>query len=69
MKKTDQETGQATVARRDFLKTLGLASGAAAAVAATNATVASASEPRDSKKGSGYQETDHVRAYYDRARF
>jgi len=68
MKKTETKT-EATVGRRDFLKTVGLASGVAVAATAANATVAEASEPKHSQDGSGYRETDHVRTYYDRARF
>jgi len=54
--------------RREFLKTAGLATGAAAAVtlATTKADAkATAAEP----KKSGYRETEHVRTYYDLARF
>lgn len=68
MKTKGTESGKAGVGRRDFLRTIGLASGVAAAAAATAAKPAVAAETSESK-GSGYQETDHVRAYYDRARF
>jgi len=54
--------------RRDFFKKAGLGAGAAAvAVAASKAgAVEVASSP---PKGSGYTETDHVRKFYELARF
>ena len=53
--------------RRDFFKKAGLGAGAAAvAVTASKASAAEAPKPA---KGSGYTETDHVRKYYDLARF
>ena len=53
--------------RRDFFKKAGLGAGAAAvAVTASKAGAVEAPQP---KKGSGYTETDHVRKYYDLARF
>ena len=55
--------------RRDFFKKAGLGAGAAAiAVTASKAgAVEAVSTP--SEKGSGYTETDHVRKYYELARF
>ena len=56
--------------RREFLKRAGLATGAAGV-----ATVALSSKPVQAKvsKGeasqSGYQETEHVKKYYELARF
>ena len=70
MKKTETETGkEAVVGRRGFLRAVGLASGVAAAAAVVSTPEAKASGPKDSQGGSGYSETDHVRTYYDRARF
>ena len=53
--------------RRDFFKKAGFGAGAAAiAVTASPAGAVEASQP---SKGSGYTESDHVRKYYDLARF
>ena len=54
--------------RRDFFKKAGLGAGAAAiTVTASQAgAVEAVSSP---SKGSGYSETDHVRKYYELARF
>jgi nitrous oxide reductase len=55
--------------RRDFLKAAGLTGGAAglAAVALTTKS-AKAAVPETGAK-SGYQETEHVKKYYELARF
>ena len=55
--------------RRDFLKAASLTGGAAgvAAVALTSKS-AKAAVPESGDK-SGYQETDHVKKYYELARF
>lgn len=56
--------------RRQFIKTMGAAGGAVAAVAVVGEASAEVTEaPKSEVKGSqGYQKTDHVRAYYDSAR-
>ena len=55
-----------TVARRDFFRqAVGLgAAGAAAALGATSANAGQVSEETQ-----GYRETDHVKTYYELARF
>ncbi len=55
--------------RRDFLKAAGIAGGAAgvAAMALTSKS-AKAAVPETGSK-SGYQETEHVKKYYELARF
>jgi nitrous oxide reductase len=65
MAKTDTKS----LPRREFLKAAGV-TGAAAGVAAVtlSGTDANAAAP-DSRKTSGYQETDHVKTYYELARF
>lgn len=65
---------QTTVDRRSFLRTVGLGAGAAGAAAALAAGTASAEASTEStdptgKKDAGYRKTDHVRRYYDLARF
>lgn len=55
--------------RRDFLKAAGIAGGAAGlAAAALTTTSAKAAEP-EAGKGSGYRETEHIRKYYESARY
>ncbi len=66
-----QQKSEATdTGRRQFIKAMGVAGGAVAAVAVAGEAVAEvADEPKTETKGSqGYRETDHVRAYYDSAR-
>lgn len=56
------------VARRDLLKLAGLGGVAgAAAVAASGGKAEAAVE--SGRKNAGYRETEHVRKYYDLARF
>ena len=56
--------------RRDFLKVAGLASGALGAVAASlYSEPAKAEAADDARRASGYRETEHVRTYYQLARF
>lgn len=59
--------------RRGFLKTLGLAGGAAAAAAAPAAAQAQAPRPRKEteaeKVAARYRETDHVKAFYSTNRY
>lgn len=54
--------------RRDALKAIGLGVGVAGA-AAVASTPAKALDTGAEKKGAGYRETDHVKTYYDLARF
>lgn len=64
----DQKDDKA-VPRRQFLKTAGLAAGAAGVAAvALKPTTAAAAMEKDGKS-SGYRETEHVRTYYKLARF
>jgi len=53
--------------RRDFLKLAGVATVSGGAALATGGTAAEARVTE--KEADGYRETDHVRAYYDSARF
>lgn len=56
------------VARRDLLKLAGLGGVAgAAAVAASGGRAEAAAEA--GSKGAGYRETEHVRTYYELAKF
>ena len=64
--KTRKENQQ--VARRDLLKIAGLGGVAGAAAVATSAGKAEAAAKLDTKS-SGYRETEHVRTYYDLAKF
>ena len=63
-----KDTTKKSSSRRDALKVLGLGVGVAGA-AALASTPAKALDPSAKKGGAGYQETDHVKTYYDLARF
>ena len=56
--------------RRDFLKRLGVAGTAAGAIAVTGQTQADSNDTPDleHQPDSGYQETEHVRSFYDTLR-
>lgn len=62
-KKASQEVG-----RRDVLRLAGLGGVAGAAAAAGAAGKSEAAQGTESK-GAGYRETEHVRTYYDLAKF
>jgi len=66
MKMQERETTE--VGRRDFLKHAALTVGTVGA-AAVLANTAQASVVDTEAETAGYQETNHVRAYYDLARF
>ena len=64
---TEQNSDKAVRSRRAFLKGAGVASVAAAmSVVVQDEAEAKSVETKDA---SGYQETDHVNAYYDAAKF
>jgi hypothetical protein len=54
--------------RRNFFKKAGLGAGAAA-VAMTASQAGAVEVDTSTSKGAGYSETDHVRKYYELARF
>lgn len=56
------------VARRDLLKLAGLGSVAGAALVVTSTGKAGAAAEAG-RKDSGYRETEHVRTYYELAKF
>jgi hypothetical protein len=78
MRKASQPTGQTgdslspprstALTRRRFLFAFGATSVGAAVAPALASTAQAASEPIAEGKASGYQETEHVRDYYDSAR-
>lgn len=55
--------------RRDFMKKAGLAVGLTGAAAAAVGREAKADVPENSQTSVGYQETEHVRKYYELAKF
>ena len=55
--------------RRKFLKTAGLGAGAVGAAAVSVVATPEAKAVDASQDGAGYQETKHVRTYYELARF
>ncbi|PLX38144.1 MAG: formate dehydrogenase [Hyphomicrobiales bacterium] len=58
------------MSRRDFFRQSGMAVGAAGGAAVALATGAEAAEPETRGKNSvGYRETDHIRTYYELAKF
>ena len=66
MKKSEDQA----LARRDFFKKAGLGIGAAGAAAVTMvAGEGEAAEVSSSANSSGYQETAHVKTFYELARF
>ena len=60
------------LSRRTFLLAVGAGSAATAAAIATQAVGPAASQPapnnNDKRRGRGYQETAHVRSYYNTAK-
>lgn len=65
------EAKKTALARRDFFKVAGLGAGAAGAAAVVMRTTGAAAEhrPDDRASKSGYRETEHVKKFYDLARF
>ena len=59
---------QKSVPRREFLKTAGIASAAAGVAIAADSKPAKAKKIK-TKGHAGYQETSHVKTYYELARF
>ncbi len=55
--------------RRDFLKAAGLTGGVAGVAAVALASKSAKAAVPDSGTRSGYQETEHVKKYYELARF
>ncbi len=55
--------------RRDFLKAAGLTGGAAGVAAVALTTKSATAAAPESGKSSGYRETEHVKKYYELARF
>jgi nitrous oxide reductase len=55
--------------RRDFLKAAGLAGGAAGVAAVALTANSSQAAAPAGRKESGYRETEHIRKYYESARY
>ena len=67
MSKKKEET---SVGRRDFFRKAGLGAGAVGAAAVGLATGESQAQPvQKSSNSVGYQETDHVKKFYELAKF
>jgi hypothetical protein len=62
-----REAGAST--RREFFRLAGLGAGAAAAAGLTSKAATAAEQVKRDDRGSGYQETAHVKTYYELARF
>ena len=55
--------------RRDFLKAAGLAGGAVGVAAVALTAKSSQAAAPAGRKESGYRETEHIRKYYESARY
>ena len=55
--------------RRDFLKVAGITGGAVGVAAVALASKSATAAAPESGKTSGYRETEHVKKYYELARF
>ena len=58
-----------TLPRREFLKAAGITSVVAGVAAVTLSGTQAKAAVSDAGDGAGYQETEHVKTYYDLARF
>lgn len=63
-----QDKNRSKTDRRSFLKLAGLGTVTGGVALAVTDGTADAADAPDGRKG-GYRETDHVRAFYDSARF
>ncbi len=66
MSENDKPAG---VQRRDVLRLLAVGAGTAGAMAAGSVVPAAAEGPVADESAAGYAETDHVRRFYETARF
>ena len=57
-----------SIDRRDFFRKVGLGAGAAA-VGVASSTAQAATPEKEPTKRAGYRETEHVKTYYELARF
>ena len=55
--------------RREFFKFAGLGAGAAAVAGAASGAARAAQEVKPGRRDAGYRETEHVKKYYETARF
>ncbi len=60
---------ETSIGRRDFFRKAGLGAGAVGAAAVGLSATAAEAAPAKPSKGAGYQETAHVKKYYELARF
>ena len=60
---------ETSIGRRDFFRKAGLGVGAVGAAAVGLSVTEAAAAPAKPSKGAGYQETEHVKKYYELARF
>jgi hypothetical protein len=68
MKNGSDKTRQQEADRRGFLKMVGIGGVVGSVAAATGVAPSEAAEAKP-ENGSGYRETEHVRRYYELARF
>jgi hypothetical protein len=67
--KVNKANGKDRVTRRDLFKKVGFTVGAAATVSLATTQAAEAEPAKPRKSGAGYRETEHVRTYYELAKF
>ena len=65
MKRSEKKT----LPRREFLKAAGITGAAAGVAAVTLSGTQAKAAVSETSGGAGYQETEHVKTYYDLARF
>lgn len=63
------KTETTSLERRNFFRKVGLGAGAAAVSLSATAVQAAVSDEETASESAGYRETEHVKRYYDLARF
>lgn len=69
MKDTSKTEPKAAVGRRDFLRGVGVGAGAAGIAAIAASSGGEPAKAADRPTSPGYRETEHVRRFYQLARF
>ena len=67
--KNDDQAAAAAASRRGFLKFMGYGAVGGGSVTLTSAAASGGTEGTPPKSGDGYSETEHVKTYYQLARF
>lgn len=67
--KSDRKDTTNAIDRRGFLRTVGVGAGAAGVAAVVGGSAAPTTAKAAAPASSGYRETEHVRRFYELARF